>query len=233
VIRLPKDRFGYRSGNITTTEGVVPVPAPLPPLPPAFQVSDEDTHPAGRSMIDILVDDHYQISALCDLLRGTVGEGVAATPVADVLIAMLPRHLSAEEQYLYPTVRAVLPDGAYLADQELAEDVAMLRTLKRLQSTSPDDPSYAGIVDTVMRQVRRHALRASQEVFPRLRERCSGNELVRLGNRVEIAHEAAPTRPHPATPVTPPANKVVDPWVGVVDKVRDALTGRTTWPEDL
>jgi hypothetical protein len=209
------------------------VSVPLPPLPPAFAVSDNDVLPGGRNMVDILVDDHHQISVLCDRLRESLPDSGATRSLADVLVAMLSRHLSAEEQYLYPTARAVLRDGAHLADQELAEDREILRTLKQLHSTAPDEPAYVGIVDTVTRQLRHHAQRASHEVFPRLREMCSDNELIRLGNRVEIAHEAAPTRPHPATPATPPANKVLDPAVGVVDKVRDVLAGRTTWPEDL
>jgi hypothetical protein len=45
---------------------------------------------------------------------------------------------------------------------------------------------------------------------------------------VLIAEEAAPTRPHPGTPATPPWNKVVDPMVGVVDRLRDAVDRRTT-----
>jgi hypothetical protein len=196
-------------------------------------VDDNNVLPGGRSMIDILVDDHHQISALCDRLRESLADPTATRSLTDVLVAMLSRHLSAEEQYLYPTAQAVLRDGAHLASQELAEDAEILRTLKQLHNTPPEDPGYADLVDVVTRQVRRHALRASHEIFPRLREMCSDNELIRLGNRVEIAHEAAPTRPHPATPVTPPVNKVLDPAVGVVDKVRDVIAGRTTWPEDL
>ena len=48
-------------------------------------------------------------------LRGPEG-----APVADVI-----RHLSAEEQYLYPAVRAVLPDGDRFAEAELATDAAI------------------------------------------------------------------------------------------------------------
>ena len=40
--------------------------------------------------------------------------------------------------------------------------------------------------------------------------------------------EAAPTRPHPNAPTRPPWNKVVDPLLGVWDRVRDAATGRRT-----
>jgi hypothetical protein len=59
------------------------------------------------------------------------------------------------------------------------------------------------------------------------------DDLIRVGNRVELAEEAAPTRPHPATPSSPPWNKIVDPAVAVVDKLRDVVTRRTTYPTDL
>lgn len=210
------------------------MPATLPPLPPAFAVTDDDVRVAGRSMVDLLVDDHDQLDGLCRQLRDTVSRtDPGAADVTDVLVATLTRHLSAEEQYLYPCVRAVLPDGGPLADHELAEDAAMLHTLKRLHGTPADHPAYAGLVETITRQVGCHARRASAELFPYLREACSDNELVRLGNRVEIAREAAPTRPHPATPLTPPVNKVIDPAIGVLDKVRDLLERRRTRPEDL
>jgi hypothetical protein len=185
-------------------------------------------------MVDLLADDHDQLDNLCRQLRDAVARSDPdPAGVADVLVATLTRHLSAEEQYLYPCVRAVLPDGGHLADHELAEDTAMLRTLKRLHRTTADHPAYPGLVDTITRQVGCHARRATAEIFPYLQKRCSDNELVRLGNRVEIAREAAPTRPHPATPVTPPANKVIDPAIGVVDKLRDLVERRLTRPEDL
>jgi hypothetical protein len=175
-------------------------------------------------MIDILDDDHCQLAVLCDALSGAPADRARAA--TDVFVAVLSRHLSAEEQYLYPTVRAVLPDGGPLADQELVEDAAMLHTLKRL----PGDPELARVLHG---QVRRHVHRAARELFPRLRAACAPNELIRLGNRVAIAQEAAPTRPHPGTPLTPPLNKVVEPAVAVLDKLRDALTGRPTRPEAL
>jgi hypothetical protein len=184
-------------------------------------------------MLDILVDDHHTLAMLYEQLAADDPTAPDRQPLVDVLVAMLSRHLSAEEQYLYPTVRAVLPDGERLVERELAEDAAMLRTLRQVHIMSRSDPTFPALVDAVGVQVRRHTHRASREIFPQLRERCSDNELIRLGNRVEIAREAAPTRPHPTTAMTPPANKVVDPALGVLDKVLDAVTRRTTWPDDL
>src|SRR4051812_18880356 len=170
-------------------------------------------------MVDRLTSDHDQIMDLCGRLRSAVADNTATiTAVADVLIATVSRHLSAEEQYLYPTVRAALPDGGPLVDHELTEDAAMLQSLKSLHQLTTDHPALPGLVETVTRQLSRHRRGANDDLFPRLREHCSHNELVRLGSRVEIAAEAAPARPHPGSPLTPPVNKVVDPAISVVDK---------------
>lgn len=258
--------------------------APLPQLPPAFAVADEDVRPGGRSMLDLLRHDHRRLARLCAQLMTAVpgtgpeplaapagqpdpevapadsvpavstavapdalasgvpaepelspvtGPGPDRPPVAEVVVAMLCRHLSAEEQYLYPTVRAVLPDGDAIAERELAEHRDLLLDLERLRTMAVSDPAYAPLIDAVGARLRRHSEVAEQAILPALQAACTENELIRLGNRVDIAMEAAPTRPHPTTPMTPPANKIVDPAVAVVDKVRDVLTGRPTRSEDL
>ncbi|MBP5910566.1 hemerythrin domain-containing protein, partial [Streptomyces sp. LBUM 1478] len=61
---------------------------------------------------------------------------------------------------------------------------------------------------------------------PRLRASCSAEALNSLGDKVRTAKKTAPTRPHPAAPDTPPANKLLAPGMGLVDRMRDALSGR-------
>ncbi|MFC4018670.1 hemerythrin domain-containing protein [Micromonospora sp. GCM10011542] len=190
---------------------------PLPPLPPA---PEEGYRPGGRSIADIVDAEHRQLLALLDQLTGpdaTPQEGLA------VLTAALSRHLSAEEQYLLPAVRAALPDAAGRVDAEIDADAALLAALKALG----DD----GLTD-VAERVRRHVDSVGRLVAE-LRAVATEEELIRLGNRLEIAEEAAPTRPHPGTPATPPWNRIVEPAVGVVDKVRDAVTRRPTYLADL
>lgn len=206
--------------------------APLPPLPPV-PGDDWGGVPAGPSMLDVLTDEHHQLRLICaDLYRGAGGRR-RRRRLADVLTASIARHLSAEEQYLYPTVRAVLPDGDPIADHELVADREMLRTLRGLTATEVTGAAYDRLVRRLRGQLSRHAGTAAGQIFPRLRAVCPETDLVRLGNRVEIAEEAAPTRPHPYAPSRPPWNKVVDPALGVADKVRDVLSGRTTYPADL
>jgi hypothetical protein len=179
----------------------------LPPLPP---VGGETT---GRNAIDVLTEQHRDLLELCDRLGSD-------PRVTDVLVAELSRHLSAEEQYLYPALRKAVPGGDELADRELAEDHQLLLMMK--------NPGK-----DLIPAVRRHVSADTEELFPVLAEMVPIDDLIRLGNRVETTEEAAPTRPHPGTPSTPPWNKVVDPVVAVVDKARDAMSRRATYVKDL
>lgn len=198
--------------------------APLPPLPPVPGVDDADLCPGGTSMLDILDAEHAQLTDLYARLSSTMDEAALGS-LTSALVAALTRHLSAEEQYLFPTVAAVLPDGARLAQSEVVADQAMLHALRRLEDGAATDLRGLEEVDPALHL---HVRRCEETLFPRLREALSEADLIRLGNRVVIAEEAAPTRPHPGTPATPPWNKVVDPAIAVLDKLRDAVGRRAT-----
>jgi hypothetical protein len=173
---------------------------PLPPLPRRLAPL---WRPAGPDLLELLAGEHRRLPTL-------------AGARASVLTAAVVRHLSAEEQYLYPVVRAVLPGGAALADAEIAAAAALRRRLP--------DPF------AVVPALRAHARRC-ESWFPGLRAALDPADLVRLGNRAVIAAEAAPTRPHAGTPIRPPWNRLVEPALGVLDKVRDGLSGRPTYPD--
>ncbi|MGN9778363.1 hemerythrin domain-containing protein [Micromonospora sp. H33] len=193
---------------------------PLPPLPPTGE--DEHYRPGGRSIADIVDTEHRQ---LCELVRRLTDPDLEPAPEGglEVLTAALSRHLSAEEQYLLPAVRAARPEDTERVDRVIEGDAALLTALKAMTADRLAD---------VAGRVRRHVEEVGALVRG-LREVATTEELIRLGNRLEIAEEAAPTRPHPGTPATPPWNRIVEPAVGVVDKLRDAVTGRPTYLGDL
>ncbi|MFF4879984.1 hemerythrin domain-containing protein [Micromonospora sp. NPDC000668] len=190
---------------------------PLPPLPPT---PEEGYRPGGRSIADIVDREHQQLLALLAQLNGPDATPQEGLPV---LTAALSRHLSAEEQYLLPAVRSALPDVAERVDAAINADAALLATLKGLTDET---------LTEVAARVRRH-VEGVGGLVAELRAVATEEELIRLGNRLEIAEEAAPTRPHPGTPATPPWNRIVEPAVGVVDKVLDAVTRRPTYLADL
>ena len=115
------------------------------------------------------------------------------------------------------------PTRAERVDREIEADAALLAALKALPGRTtrrwPTWPRGSAGTST-----------GSPRWSPPLREVATDAELIRLGNRWEIAEEAAPTRPHPGTPATPPWNRIVEPAVGVVDKVRDAVTAAADVP---
>jgi hypothetical protein len=76
--------------------------------------------------------------------------------------------------------------------------------------------------------IRHHIEDEEQNLLPRLQEACSQEQLEDLGKKVLRAKKMAPTRPHPSSPDKPPANKLLAPGAGLVDRLRDALSGRTT-----
>ncbi|MEU1362332.1 hemerythrin domain-containing protein [Micromonospora zamorensis] len=190
---------------------------PLPPLPPA---PEDGFRPGGRSIADIVDREHRQLLALLDRLTGPDATPQEGLPV---LSAALSRHLSAEEQYLLPAVRAALPAATERVDAEIAADAGLLNALKGLTNEA---------LTEVAERVRQH-VEGVGGLVTELRAVATEEELIRLGNRLEIAEEAAPTRPHPGTPATPPWNRIVEPAVGVVDKVLDVVTRRPTYLADL
>ncbi|MEU7918167.1 hemerythrin domain-containing protein [Micromonospora zamorensis] len=190
---------------------------PLPPLPPA---PEDGFRPGGRSIADIVDREHRQLLALLDQLTGPEATPQEGLPV---LSAALSRHLSAEEQYLLPAVRAALPAATERVDAEIAADAGLLNALKGLTEEA---------LTEVAERVRQH-VDGVGGLVTELRAVATDEELIRLGNRLEIAEEAAPTRPHPGTPGTPPWNRIVEPAVGVVDKVLDVVTRRPTYLADL
>jgi hemerythrin superfamily protein len=185
----------------------------------------------GPNVVDLISREHRELLALCGELTGEGTDAARRRTLAQVISAELSRHLSAEEQYLYPAVRSTVPDGPTMVEREIAEDRALLESLRLLEAA--DDDKRPARADDVYRRLTRHSEAADAELLPLLLRMAPVEDLIRLGNRVELAEEAAPTRPHPRTPATPPWNKVVDPAVAVVDKMRDMVSRRTTYPRDL
>ncbi|NUT19120.1 MAG: hemerythrin domain-containing protein [Hamadaea sp.] len=184
----------------------------------------------GRSIARVLADEHTRLQTLLD---DAVSATSATREIADAFIAAMSRHLSAEEQELYPAARTALDNGDRLVDDEIEADREMLRVLASLHKADPDADEFAALLARADLHLRRHVRTADEEIFPELRRRLDREEQVKLGNRIDIFEEAAPTRPHPDTPSTPPLNKVVDPALGTIDKMRDVLSGRKTRPQDL
>ena len=188
---------------------------------------------AGNTVIDILVEDHREVEELFQELERPAAGPARRQEVLTAAIAELVRHSVAEEMYLYPAAREVLPDGDQIADREIDDHSQAEQAMKRLERLQPDDPQFDAEVRVLTTSVREHITDEEENLFPRLREACSAEQLVELGGKVERAKRIVPTRPHPSAPSTPPWNMVLAPGAGLVDRVRDTLSGRPTSPSDV
>jgi len=186
-----------------------------------------------RDLIEVLVHDHREVEAMFADLERSVDDPAHRRRVADAVIAELVRHSVAEEEYLYPTARRALPDGDALADHEIAEHAEAERMMKELEGLDAAGADFARVLSQLMSAIRHHVEEEETDLFPRLRSSCTEEDLRELGRKVERAKKLAPTRPHPNAPDEPPWNKILAPGAGLVDRVRDALTGRATSMDDI
>lgn len=179
----------------------------------------------NTDLIEVIVSDHRAVEGVFSQLEQGQGDPAQRKGMVDHVITELVRHSVAEEQYMYPAARKALPDGDRIADHEIEEHAEAERVMKELSGLQPEDPRFEELLGTLMSDIRHHVEDEENDLLPRLRESCSKDELQQLGSKVLRAKESAPTRPHPTAPDTPPANRILDPGAGLVDRMRDSLAG--------
>ncbi|GAA1795042.1 hemerythrin domain-containing protein [Planosporangium flavigriseum] len=177
----------------------------------------------GEDLVDVLIHDHREIEELFGELQTGDPGAEERRRIADEVVAELVRHSVVEEQYLYPTLRRVLPEGDRIADHEIQDHSEAEVDMKRLERLEATDPDFEFVLSRLMAAMRQHFLEEEVEVFPRLRMATDPDELRELADRAQQAKKFAPTRPHPAVPANQPVSRLLYPALGLVDRIRDAL----------
>ncbi|NIK58430.1 hemerythrin domain-containing protein [Kribbella shirazensis] len=178
------------------------------------------------NLVAVITKDHREVERIFAELETGSGTPEHRRALADHMTTELVRHSVAEEMFMYPAARKALPDGDQVADHEIEEHAEVERTLKDLEGVEATDPTFAELVGKVITDVRHHIAEEEQQLLPRLQQACSADELRELGDKVVKAKAVAPTRPHPSAPDKPPANLILAPGTGLIDRLRDTLTGR-------
>lgn len=185
------------------------------------------TSTTQTDVITFLVHQHREVDALFIQLEKVEGDtSDEAQRFAEQVVISLVKHSVAEEMYLYPAVREHLPDGDEIADHEVHEHDEAEQTMKRLESLKPVDADFWPTMRELIREIRHHVREEEDTLFPKLRRMCSEKRLQELGKKVEQAERVAPTRPHPSSPSEGAGLAALAPGAGLVDRLRDALSGR-------
>lgn len=182
-----------------------------------------------RDVIALIKADHTTVNQLFRRYAG-LGNGAVKSrrTIAERLIKELSIHAAVEEQVLYPNAKAAIPRGDRLVKEAIDEHQSLKKALAALDKCPPDSEEFDDLMKKIRDDVRHHVKEEEKAdgLLPQLRKHASRDELMKMAKLTRTAKKAAPTRPHPKAPAKPPGNLVVGAAAAVVDKVRDAVTGR-------
>lgn len=179
----------------------------------------------GDDVVDELTRDHHE--ALETLAQ--VADRTTTLPerrnLIDTVIGEVVRHSVAEEMYVYPVMRDRFDDGGEIVDHDADEHAQLERVMKELEQTDPGDSRFDTLVGRMTEALRHHAQEEENEQFPRLRAHLDPETLHTMREQVDTAKKIAPTRPHPDAPNSEVFHKLAGPGVGMIDRMRDRLSG--------
>src|SRR3954447_5261027 len=178
-------------------------------------------------VVDVLTTDHHEVLDLLQQIKVTT-DPVERRDLADTVISELVRHSVAEEMYVYPAMREHLPNGDEAVEHDTREHKELEQTMKEMEGVATTDSRFDELLDQLGRILADHVQDEETEQFPQLRARVPREQLVSMSGKVQAAKQVAPTRPHPNAPNNALFHLTAGPGVGLVDRLRDKLSGRET-----
>jgi hemerythrin superfamily protein len=176
-------------------------------------------------VIELLEHDHREVEQMfAEFEQATDAKEREA--LRDKIIIELVRHSECEEQAVYPMIRKVIDNGEQIIEHEIDEHSKAERIMKELDGMSAGDPQFGVLMQQLMADITEHVQEEENDVFPQFRAKVDKGELEKLGKTVEALKKIVPTHPHPMAPDHPPFNALLGPGAGLVDRLRDMLSGR-------
>lgn len=180
-----------------------------------------------QDVVDILTQDHQEMLELIDQIERSV-DATQRRDLADALIAEVVRHAVAEEMFVYPAMEKHVPGGTKEVEHDKEEHQEIVVLMKQIEGSDAAEPAFMEQIQELKAQLLHHADDEESDQFPELRSHIPHEELVRMGEKVQMAKKLAPTRPHPSAPHSELFHKTIGAGVGMIDRLRDKLTGRHT-----
>ena len=176
-------------------------------------------------VIELLEHDHREVEEMfAEFDHATTTEDKRS--IADKIIIELVRHSEAEEQAVYPMMAKKIDGGKELVEHEIDEHSEAEKIMKQIDKLDRDDPSLGVLMGQLKAAILQHVQEEEGEAFPKFRAATTDEEREKLGTVVQGLKKIVPTHPHPKAPDHPPFNALLGPGAGLVDRLRDMLTGR-------
>jgi hemerythrin superfamily protein len=169
--------------------------------------------------ITLLKQDHQTVEALFERFeRAGEREWAEKRHIVDKVTEHLARHAAIEEQVFYPAVRRELPEATPDVLEALEEHHLVKLSLAELEKLPPQAERFTAKMTVLIESVRHHVKEEEEELFPKVRDAFSVQELEELGESMESFKDTAPTRAHPFQPDTPPLNFLIGVPMAVLDR---------------
>ena len=172
---------------------------------------------------------HAQHEEVKQLFEQLAAPGAASKSEAfQCLVRLLAVHETAEEEIVYPAVRAKADNTATVVDARLKEEAEAKQKLSELEKLGVDAPGFDQKLAIFRDAVLRHAEAEESTIFPTVRAGMSPEQSTMMVRALEVAEKLAPTHPHPHGPESATGNLLVGPFVAIADRVRDTLKKRAS-----
>jgi hemerythrin superfamily protein len=177
------------------------------------------------SATELLREQHDNVKQM--LSQFGPSKGNERRELFDCLRAALAVHETAEEMVVHPALRSVSDEGRRIADARIEEEKQAKRVLADLEKLGVDGSGFDALFEEFRTSVLQHAEAEESQAFPMLEAGVPADKLRQMAKAIRTAEKLAPTHPHPHGPSGAIGTTLVGPVVGLVDKVRDALSDRT------
>jgi hemerythrin superfamily protein len=154
---------------------------------PGLALAIEEGDPVP-DILEIIKDQHRQVD---ELLKQAEEDGSDKAALLREVARMLLPHSAAEEDFVYPTIRAKAKEAGEEVQDGVEEHHQIEEMLQNLLKGDPGDPGWDGTLAAITGELRHHVQEEEDELLPILGERLSDDERAEMGLRFAEATSGA------------------------------------------
>ncbi len=186
-------------------------------------MGQQSTIDSGNDVVSFLKAQHQRVKGLFSRVLSSKGE--AREEAFFALRRLMAIHETAEEEIVHPAARRALQGGEAVVAARLREENEAKTVLSELETIDVDSAEFETKLRKLQSAVLAHAESEETLEFSRLAGVLDADKLKRMRKAVELAEAIAPTRPH-AGIESQAGNMIAGPFAAMVDRTRDALSGK-------
>jgi hemerythrin superfamily protein len=178
------------------------------------------TQKTSGGVIDVLQSQHEQVKKL--LTQVSSGDRAASDDFCE-LHHKIAVHETAEEEIVYPSLRASGPDGERVVNARMAEEEAGVKVLTQLEALEVGSAEFTTLFAKFQKAVLEHATAEEREVFPLLARTHTPAQLQQMAQKFQTAETAAPAHAHPHDAKSGAGKSIEQSAKAIAEQVRGVL----------